>query len=84
MPDRTLTATLSAMPPAALATTRAASILSVGAELPAGLLTTAELAEQLEVSEEWIMSRTGIRERRRAAPDERLSDYAARAGANAL
>jgi 3-oxoacyl-[acyl-carrier-protein] synthase-3 len=30
------------------------------------------------------MSRTGLRERRRAAPDERLSDFAARAGARAL
>jgi 3-oxoacyl-[acyl-carrier-protein] synthase-3 len=63
---------------------RTASILSVAAELPDGRLTTAELAEQLGVSEDWIMSRTGIRERRRAEPDERLSDYATRAGAKAL
>ncbi|HWC87877.1 MAG TPA: beta-ketoacyl-ACP synthase 3 [Solirubrobacteraceae bacterium] len=63
---------------------RDAAILSVGAELPKGVLTTAELAAQLDVTEEWIMSRTGIRERRRAAPDERLSDFAARAGARAL
>jgi 3-oxoacyl-[acyl-carrier-protein] synthase-3 len=47
-------------------------------------LTSAELAEQLGISEDWILSRTGIRERRRARPDERLTDYAARAGAAAL
>jgi 3-oxoacyl-[acyl-carrier-protein] synthase-3 len=64
--------------------TRTAAILSVAAELPEGRLTSAELAEQLGVSEDWIMSRTGIRERRRARPDERLSDYATRAGAKAL
>jgi 3-oxoacyl-[acyl-carrier-protein] synthase-3 len=36
------------------------------------------------VSEQWIYARTGIRERRRAAADERLSDYAIRAAAAAL
>jgi 3-oxoacyl-[acyl-carrier-protein] synthase III len=36
------------------------------------------------VSEDWIVSRTGIRERRVAAPDERLSEFAARAGERAL
>jgi 3-oxoacyl-[acyl-carrier-protein] synthase-3 len=36
------------------------------------------------VTEDWIVSRTGIRERRRVEPHERLSDYAARAGAKAL
>jgi 3-oxoacyl-[acyl-carrier-protein] synthase-3 len=61
-----------------------ASILSVAAELPEGRLTSAELAERFGMSEEWIVARTGIRERRRAAPEERLSDYATRAGALAL
>jgi len=74
--------------PAPLATdakpARTAAMISVAAELPEGRLTTTELAEQLGVSEEWIFSRTGIRERRRAGEDERLSDYAARAGAKAL
>ena len=63
---------------------RHAAILSVAVELPDGKLTTAELAERLDLSEEWILSRTGIRERRCAAPHERLSDFAARAGAQAL
>ncbi|HEY1515803.1 MAG TPA: beta-ketoacyl-ACP synthase 3 [Solirubrobacteraceae bacterium] len=60
------------------------AILSVAAEVPAGRVTTAELAERLGVSEDWIVSRTGIRERPVAAPDERLSDFAARAGQRAL
>jgi 3-oxoacyl-[acyl-carrier-protein] synthase III len=61
-----------------------AAILSVATELPSDRLTSAELAERLAVTEEWIVSRTGIRERRRARPEERLSDYATRAGARAL
>jgi 3-oxoacyl-[acyl-carrier-protein] synthase-3 len=63
---------------------QAAGVLSVATALPEGRLTTAALAPRLGISEEWIMSRTGIRERRQAAPDERLSDFAARAGEEAL
>jgi 3-oxoacyl-[acyl-carrier-protein] synthase-3 len=68
----------------AAAPPRVAALLSVATELPAGRLTSAELAERLGISEDWILSRTGIRERRRAAPAERLSDLAARAGERAL
>jgi 3-oxoacyl-[acyl-carrier-protein] synthase-3 len=64
--------------------TRTAAILSVATELPPGRLTSAEIAERLGITEEWILSRTGIRERRQAGPEERLSDYATRAGAAAL
>jgi 3-oxoacyl-[acyl-carrier-protein] synthase-3 len=63
---------------------RPAAVLSVATELPEGKLTSADLAERLGISEEWILSRTGIRERRQAAAEERLSDFAARAGAKAL
>jgi 3-oxoacyl-[acyl-carrier-protein] synthase-3 len=73
VPEPTLTATATPLRASLPATARDAAILSVGVELPEGVLTTAELAERLDLSEEWIMSRTGIRERRRAAPDERLS-----------
>jgi 3-oxoacyl-[acyl-carrier-protein] synthase-3 len=65
-------------------TQRSASILSVSTELPEERLTSAELAAQLGITEEWILSRTGIRERRRARADERLTDYATRAAATAL
>ncbi|MEA2147187.1 MAG: 3-oxoacyl-[acyl-carrier-protein] synthase, partial [Solirubrobacteraceae bacterium] len=63
---------------------RGAAIVSVATALPEGRLSTVDLAEQLGVSDEWIMSRTGVRERRRAGADERLSDYATEAGARAL
>src|SRR6201996_4876495 len=60
------------------------SVLSVAAEVPSARVTTAELAESLGVSEDWIVSRTGIRARPVAAPDERLSELAARVGSQAL
>ncbi len=60
------------------------AVLSVAAEVPSARVTTSELAERLGVSEDWIVSRTGIRARPVAAPDERLSDFAARAGLEAL
>src|ERR1700741_647692 len=60
------------------------AILSVAAEVPAARVTTTELAERLGVSEDWIVSRTGIRARPVAAADERLSDFAARARLEAL
>src|SRR6201992_873359 len=55
------------------------AILSVATEVPSARVTTAELAERLGVSEDWIVSRTGIRERPVAAPDERPSGLAAAA-----
>lgn len=70
--------------PAVQAPPRTASIMSVATELPAGRLTSAEIADRLGITEQWILSRTGIRERRRAGAEERLTDYAARAGARAL
>src|SRR5437764_12145071 len=60
------------------------AVASIAVEIPPGRLTTEELAERLGVSADWIVSRTGIRERPMARPDERLADYAARAGAAAL
>jgi 3-oxoacyl-[acyl-carrier-protein] synthase-3 len=63
---------------------RTAAILSVATELPAGRITNAELAQRLGVTEDWILSRTGIRVRCQAGPDERLADYATAVGARAL
>jgi 3-oxoacyl-[acyl-carrier-protein] synthase-3 len=71
-------------PPRSRALLGTAAILSLATELPPGRLTTTELAARFGLSEEWILSRTGIRERPRAATGERLADYAARAGAKAL
>jgi 3-oxoacyl-[acyl-carrier-protein] synthase III len=83
MPDSDVLTREQAFPAAGLALTPAA-ILSVATDLPPTRLTSAELAERLGVTEDWIMTRTGIRERRVVGPEERLSDYATRAGARAL
>jgi 3-oxoacyl-[acyl-carrier-protein] synthase III len=61
-----------------------AAFHSVAIDVPPVRVTSGELAERLGISEEWILSRTGISERPVAGADERLSDYAARAGAAAL
>jgi 3-oxoacyl-[acyl-carrier-protein] synthase-3 len=59
-------------------------ITGLSVELPPTRVSSAELAASLGIDEEWILSRTGIRERRHAQPEERLSDLSARAGARAL
>jgi 3-oxoacyl-[acyl-carrier-protein] synthase-3 len=66
------------------AAVRRSAMLSLSTLLPDGRLTNEELASRLGVSEDWIFSRTGVRERPVAAPDDRLSDFAARAGEAAL
>lgn len=48
----------------------AIGILAVGAYAPAAVITNAHYATRLDTSDDWITSRTGIRERRHAAPDE--------------
>lgn len=59
-------------------------IAGVGAHLPDKVLTNADLAEMVDTSDEWIAERTGIRERRIAAPGERTSDLAVPAARRAL
>ena len=61
-----------------------ASILSTGAYLPSRVLTNAELEKMVDTSDEWIQSRTGIKERRIAAADETTSDMGAAAAKQAL
>jgi len=51
-----------------------ASITGIGAYLPERVLTNHELATMVDTSDEWIIERTGIRERRIAAPEQALSD----------
>jgi 3-oxoacyl-[acyl-carrier-protein] synthase-3 len=63
---------------------RIASVLGLGHYLPQEVVPNETIAEKIGVDDEWIVRRTGIRSRRRAAPDERLSDLAANAGAQAL
>lgn len=59
-------------------------IAGLGVALPEAILSNATIAARLGIEEDWIVQRTGIRERRLAAPDKTLSDYAAAAGARAL
>jgi 3-oxoacyl-[acyl-carrier-protein] synthase III len=62
-----------------------AAFTGLGAVVPDHVVTNAELARAVAgVDEEWIVRRTGIRERRYVAADERLTDLAARAGMVAL
>jgi 3-oxoacyl-[acyl-carrier-protein] synthase-3 len=56
----------------------------VGSYLPERIVTNAELAKRVDTSDEWIVERTGIRERRIAADGEKTSDLACRAAVNAL
>lgn len=59
-------------------------LLGVGSHLPKRVLSNAELAARVDTSDEWIVERTGIRERRIAADDEKTSDLACMAAVNAL
>jgi 3-oxoacyl-[acyl-carrier-protein] synthase III len=59
-------------------------IVGCGSYLPDRILTNAELAQQLETSDEWIVARTGIRQRHIAAEGEVTSDLAVRAAERAL
>ncbi|MFD2143017.1 beta-ketoacyl-ACP synthase III [Ancylobacter oerskovii] len=59
-------------------------VRGVGAYLPARTLSNADLAQMVDTSDEWIVQRTGIRERHIAADDEVTSDLAIRAARAAL
>ncbi|KAB2641491.1 MAG: ketoacyl-ACP synthase III [Verrucomicrobia bacterium] len=59
-------------------------IAGTGSYVPERILTNAELSQRVDTSEEWILSRTGIRERRIAAADENTSDMATQAARQAL
>jgi 3-oxoacyl-[acyl-carrier-protein] synthase-3 len=59
-------------------------ILGTGAYAPARVLTNTELALTIDTSDEWIVSRSGIRERHIAAPGEMTSDMAVHAARLAL
>ena len=60
------------------------SITGIGSYAPERVMTNDELAEMVDTSDEWIVERTGIRERRVAAPEEALSDLAMPAANDAL
>lgn len=59
--------------------TQYSRIAGTGSYLPVRVLTNHELAQMVDTSDEWIVSRTGISERRIAAADEQTSDLAVKA-----
>src|SRR3989338_1343829 len=61
-----------------------AGLIGIGAYVPERILTNTELATMVETSDEWIRTRTGIRERRIAPPGTPTSDLGARAALEAL
>ncbi|MCL6637808.1 MAG: ketoacyl-ACP synthase III [Alicyclobacillus sp.] len=61
-----------------------AGILGTGSALPQRVLTNADLEQMVDTNDEWIVTRTGIRERRIAEPGETTSDYAVAACQQAL
>jgi 3-oxoacyl-[acyl-carrier-protein] synthase-3 len=59
-------------------------ITGLGVHVPERVVTNDELAQYVETSDEWILDRTGIRERRMASEDEALTDVALPAARAAL
>jgi 3-oxoacyl-[acyl-carrier-protein] synthase III len=60
------------------------ALTGLGAQLPKKVLDNAELARRLDVTEQWIFSRTGINERRIAGDEETSGTLATSAGRSAL
>lgn len=59
-------------------------ILGTGSYAPKQVVTNADLEQMVDTSDAWIMERTGIRERRKAAPGEACSDLGVQAAQQAL
>lgn len=63
---------------------RPVGIIGTGKYVPEKILTNSDLEKMVETNDEWIVSRTGIRERHIAAPEEATSDLAYQAAVRAL
>lgn len=61
-----------------------AGIISTGHSYPEGVLTNADLEKLVDTNDEWITSRTGIKQRRKAADNEYTSQFAVKAARQAL
>jgi len=61
-----------------------AVISGTGMSVPERVLTNADLEKVVDTSDEWIITRTGIKQRHIAADDETLSHFAVRAGRHAM
>jgi 3-oxoacyl-[acyl-carrier-protein] synthase-3 len=63
---------------------RTCAITGVGSYVPGRVLSNADLEKMVDTSDEWITSRTGIKERRIAGPEEFTSDLATKAALQAI
>lgn len=63
---------------------RSVGMIGVGSYVPSDVLSNFDLEKMVDTNDEWIVSRTGIRERRIAANEEASSDLAVKAGRKAL
>src|ERR1044071_1932037 len=63
---------------------RTVSVIGTGSYVPEKILTNADLSRMVDTSDEWITTRTGIKERRIAAKDENTSDMATKATLKAI
>src|SRR5437016_6714173 len=63
---------------------RTVSIIGTGSYTPEKILTNEDLSRMVDTSDEWITTRTGIKERRVAAKDETTSDMATKAALKAI
>src|SRR5438270_8362221 len=70
--------------PRSAKTQRTVSIVGTGSYVPEKILSNDELSRIVDTSDEWITTRTGIKERRIAAKDEHTSDMAAKAALKAI
>jgi 3-oxoacyl-[acyl-carrier-protein] synthase III len=61
-----------------------AGFLGTGHSYPEGILTNADLEKMVDTSDEWITTRTGIKQRRKAAPGEYTSQFAVPAARQAI
>ena len=72
------------MPAPSSQTFCASSIIGTGSYMPEKVLTNHDLSKIVDTSDEWITSRTGIKERRIAAEDQATSDLASEAARRAM
>jgi 3-oxoacyl-[acyl-carrier-protein] synthase III len=67
-----------------MSTVLRSAVTGVGGYLPADIVTNDELSKVVDTNDAWIVERTGIHARHRAAPDEAASDLAVAAALKAL
>ena len=65
-------------------TTHNAGIIGMGHAYPSGILTNADLEKIVETSDDWITSRTGIKQRHKARDDEYTSQFGSLAAKQAI